>query len=491
MFVHQIIDHQRAEKPALYSGNKVITYGMLRDKVRQYRNFFYRKGVRSRDNIGLLSKNSPEFIYSYLAIVSLGAVVVPLNFQYVAREIAYIAKDANMKTLVTMGFIPLETELANYGYKEAVQQLIIPEFDTALQLELPEAPAINADGEDICVIIYTSGTTGNPKGAMLTHNNLLFDARSFTETLAIHADDNSLCVLPMYHCFAWTCAVLGALLQGGAVTVIETFAIRDTIAMIRDKAVTIVYAVPAMYSLFASWATPEDFASVRMCISGGATLPGEIARKFHAKLGQEILEGYGLSEASPVVSVNPRHKSKEGSIGTVISGVEVAIADPQGERLPLGEVGELLVRGPNVMKGYYHLPEDSAKVLKNGWLFTGDLARIDEEGYIYIVDRLKDMIITGGENIYPREIEELLYAYPSVLEAAVVGIPDKLRGHAARAYVVAAEGYSLDIKALRVYLQAKLAPYKVPKEFSEVKELPKNSTGKILKRVLREQAGIK
>lgn len=488
MFVHRIIEGPESEKTALYCNDRIITYGMLRDKVKRYCDFFYQQGVRAGENVGLFSKNSPEFIYSYLAIVSLGAVVVPLNFQFVPREVAYIVKDANMKTLVTMGYINLDSELANYGYQEPLKQLVIPEFDGDLQGDMPEAPFIEADSEDICVIIYTSGTTGNPKGAMLTHNNLIFDARSFTGTLNIHSDDNSLCVLPMYHCFAWTCAVLGALLQGGAVTIVENFAIRDTIATIRNKGVTVVYAVPAMYSLFGSWATPEDFAKVRMFISGGATLPGEIARKFYAKIGQEILEGYGLSEASPVVSVNRQQKTKEGSIGTVIPGVDVAIADSQGELLPLGEVGELLVSGANVMKGYYHLPEESAKVLKNGWLFTGDLAKIDEDGYIFIVDRLKDMIITGGENIYPREIEELLYAYPSIAEAAVVGIPDKLRGHAACAYVVAAEGHTLDIKVLRSYLQARLAPYKVPKEFSEVKALPKNSTGKILKRMLREQA---
>lgn len=490
MLVQQVIRQSVSEKPALYINERVITYGELRDKVQCYRDFFYQQGVRQGDNVGLFAKNSPEFIYTYFAVISLGAVIIPLNFQFVPREIAYIVKDAGMNTLVTMNRLNLSAELVGYGYEQELKQLVIPEFDPGLsQHQLPEAPAAPImQEEDICVIIYTSGTTGNPKGAMLSHYNLFSDAKSFTDCLGINAEDNSLCVLPMYHCFAWTCAVLGALLQGGAVTIVENFVLRDTIATIRAKEVTVTYAVPAMYSLFAAWATAEDFAKVRMFVSGGATLPVEIARKFTAKIGQEILEGYGLSEASPVVSVNRQHKVKAGSIGTVIPGVSVKIADENGADLPIGEVGELLVQGPNVMSGYYNLPEESAKALRNGWLHTGDLARLDEEGYIYIVDRLKDMIITGGENIYPREIEELLYAHPAVAEAAVVGIPDKLRGHAARAYLVAAEGHTLDVKDVRAYLQTKLAAYKVPKEFSQVQNLPKNSTGKILKRVLREQA---
>ncbi|MBP2626900.1 MAG: Long-chain-fatty-acid--CoA ligase [Firmicutes bacterium] len=489
MLVHQIINHADSDQIA-FLGLSNITYGDLQQRVTEYRNFFYQQGVRPGENVGLFSKNSIEFIYSYLAVVSLGAVVVPLNFQLVPREIAYIIQDANIKILVTMSELQLAAELTSYDYNQQLLQLIIPDFiKTISSLDLTSAPVpTTCDENTLCTIIYTSGTTGHPKGAMLTHKNLISNAQAFSLVHPHLITDRALCILPMYHCFAWTVAVLTPLLNGCSIKILESFNIRETITSIRDNKLTIIAGIPTMFRLFTQWATAEDLAHVRLFISGGSSLPQEISEQFTQKTGKKVVEGYGLSEASPVVSVNPADKVKYCSIGKPLPGIDVRVIDSNNIDLPPGQTGELLVRGPNVMQGYYKLPEESAKTLQNDWLHTGDVAYIDEDGYIFIIDRLKDMIITSGENIYPREIEELLYAYPSIAEAAVIGVPDKLRGATVRAYIVPAEGHNLNKKLLQSYLQKKIAPYKMPREFIIVNELPKNSTGKILKRVLRQQA---
>jgi len=488
MLVHQLVNQGQANRMALWFKQQQVTYQELQHKVDLYRRFLYAQGVRQGDNVGLISRNSVEFVYSYLAVASLGAVVVPINFQLVAREIAFIVQNAGIKVLITRQPIDLASELNKYGYTGTLTQLVIPEFDPQLPtMELPAVPPVDIKETDPCTIIYTSGTTGNPKGAVLTHKNLISNAHGVCQILPINAEDNVLCVLPMYHCFAWTCAVLTTLLQGAGVVILETFAVRDTVAVIAEQGVTVVYAVPPMYQLLAGWNQPADLAGVKLFVSGGAALPLEIINRFASKIGKTIVEGYDLSEASPVVSINSPHKVKPTSIGRALPGVDVRIMW-NGRELPRGEIGELVVRGPNVMAGYFGLPEETAKTIEDGWLHTGDLGYMDKEGYLYIVDRLKDLIITSGENIYPREIEEVLYSHPAIAEAAVVGVPDKLRGQVACAYVVLKEGQEVDVKALRTFLLENLAAYKVPRDFIFVPELPKNSTGKILKRVLREQA---
>ena len=489
MLVHQLINQAKDEQVAFY-GKKQITYAEVRRQVSRYRNFFYQQGVRLGDNVGLLARNSVEYVYSYMAIASLGAVVVPLNFQLVPREIAYIIKDAGIRVLVSMAQLDLETELKAQGYEHNVNQLVIPEFSALVDaMELKPAPLLENFGPDkACVIIYTSGTTGNPKGAVLTHNNLVSNAAGVSEVMAVTAEDRVLCVLPMYHCFAWTCAILSPLLSGASILILEGFNPKETISTIREAGITAIYAVPPMYHLFCAAGQAEDFAKTRFFLSGGASLPEAVSRKFQAKFGRPVIEGYGLSEASPVVCMNRFDKFKYLSIGKAIPGVTAKIVDEEGREMPNGEIGELVVKGPNVMLGYFNLPEESARALRDGWLHTGDMAYRDDEGFYFIVDRLKDMIITSGENVYPREIEELLYAHPDISEAAVVGVPDKLRGQSGCAYIVMAEGRTFDKKALREYLQAKLAGYKIPRDFVQISALPKNSTGKILKRALREHA---
>jgi long-chain acyl-CoA synthetase len=486
MLVHQLI-YQGEHDSLVFRGETNSTYGQLQTEVERYRNYLYQAGVRKGENVGLLTRNSPAFIYAYMAIISLGAVVVPINYQLTAREVAYIVRDARMKNLVMGKSMELKEYLGEYEFQ--VEQHIISRIN---EFTIPEGSLTPCFDDEIkeewpCAIIYTSGTTGNPKGAVLTHKNLISDTVCLTKVLPIYETDNILCILPLYHCLALTCIVLGGLLFKASMTILDTVVPKTIIEAVKKFDVTVFYGVPPVYMLLLRLATPDDLAKVHLYLSGGASLPQQTAEDFTRKFGIGITEGYGLSEASPVVTVNPSNKSKPLSIGKPLPGVKVQVVDEQGQVLPAGMVGELTVKGPNVMLGYFNLPEETAKTLRGGWLHTGDLAYQDEDGYLFIVDRLKDMIITNGENIYPREIEELLYKYPGISEASVVGVPDGLRGQAVCAYIVMQEGAAFDKKAIKEYLRNKMAAYKLPRDFIEMNALPKNQSGKILKRLLREQ----
>ena len=484
MLVHELVFRGEADK-VVFHGDSPVTYGMMQEKVEGYRAYFYAQGVREGDNVGLFSRNSKEFVYSYMAIVSLGGVVVPLNFQLSAREIAYVLKDAEIKTLVTMHTLDLDEALAQMGVDWDVNQLVIADVEKEIACGQYERVPVceSVEEEHDCVIIYTSGTTGNPKGAVLTHKNLISNADALDAVVFTTEADNALCVLPMYHAFGWLCAVINPLHCGGAVTILDTFAPKETMQAIAKYQVTMVYGVPAMFNILARSGDPELLKTVRTYVSGGASLPETVAKLFAQRFGVKIQEGYGLSEASPVVTMNPHDRIKIGSIGVALPSVDLKIEATEGEYSGHG-VGELLVKGPNVMRGYYHLPEATAQTLRGGWLHTGDVAYCDEEGYFFIVDRLKDMIITSGENVYPREIEELIYGYEGVLEAAVIGVDDKLRGQSVKAFIVVEAEKTVDVKALKQYLTRNLALYKVPREIVVLDALPKNQTGKIMKRML-------
>lgn len=488
MLVHQLI-LRGEDKRICFHGDNPISFARLRLEVDKFRTYLYSAGVRPGENIGLLARNSPAFVYAYMAIISLGAVVVPINYQLTAGEVAYIVKDAQMKNLIVAKPVELAGPLNELRYSCEVEQHIIEHIDVFTLHEVESAPCLDESiqEEQPCTIIYTSGTTGSPKGAVLTHKNLVSDATSFSHAMPVYATDNILCILPLYHCLAWTCIILCGLLHNASVTVLDTLVPKEVITAIKRFGVTVMYGVPSVYMLLMRNAEREDLQGLRLLMSGGASLPQKIAEDFHDKFSISITEGYGLSEAAPVVATNPQHLSKHLSIGKAIPGVEVRIVSPEGEELPAGKVGELIVRGPNVMLGYYNLPEATAQALRGGWLHTGDLAFQDEDGYLFIVDRLKDMIITHGENIYPREIEEILYSFPGVRECAVVGVSDGLRGEVACAYIVMAEQHSMDIKAIKGYLRDRLAAYKIPRTFIQLDALPKNQSGKIMKRLLKSK----
>lgn len=485
MLIQDLISHVPGQRLA-FAGPQPVTYRQLGEQVRRYRDYFYHHGIRPGDNVGLLAKNSPEFIYSYLGIVSLRAAVVPINFQLAPREINYIIHDADMKALVTMTALDPAPDEADDAHVP-VQQLLIPEINRRLADTAAAPPLAPGNEEETCVIIYTSGTTGSPKGAMLSHKNLLSNVRSFTQKLPVCADDVVLCVLPMYHAFAWTCPVLGSFMYGASIVIADTFS-REIVATIRENKITLVYAIPAMYEYLLQWAEPEDCQTVKLFASGGASLPPTIVTAFNRKFGQPVREGYGLSEAAPAVAFNPLEKVKPSSIGKALPGIAIRIVDEADRDVPAGACGELLVAGPNVMRGYYRRPAETAAALRGGWLHTGDIACQDDEGYLYIKDRLKDLIVTMGQNVYPREVEELLNTYPGIAESAVIGVDDPIRGQAVCAILVCQPDQSLKLKDLRTYLRHRVALYKVPRVFAVTNGLPKNALGKVLKKVLRQQA---
>lgn len=479
MLVYDLLKVGNPNDIALRYKGQNITYERLNQIVEIFKDYFYSLGIRENQNVGLFYKNSPEFIYSYFAIASLGAVVVPFNLLLTPRELTYIVSDAKIKHIITMKELELTGD---------VTQIVLPNVMESLEgLKLDKAPVVDKKEEDECVIIYTSGTTGTPKGAMLTNKNLVSNADSSAEFLKIIRNDNALCVLPMFHSFAWTVAVLAQLVRGGCITILETFMPKEAIKTIIEQNISLVHGVPAMYNFYLQIGTKEEFNSVRLFLSGGAALPVEVLNQFEEKIGKVILEGYGLSEASPVVSINPLDKIKPGSIGKALPKVEIKIANEKNEEAPRGEIGELIVKGPNVMKGYLNLEKATSEAIIDGWLHTGDLAYMDDEGYVFIVDRLKDMIIVGGLNVYSREVEEIIYKHKTIRECAVIGLPDKTAGEKVCTFIVLKEGMQYDKKEFMDFLRENLASYKVPKVVYVLDILPKNATGKIAKKELREK----
>lgn len=487
MFVHDLVHQGAASATAIVDHERHFTYQELADRVRACRNRLYEAGVREGDRVGLFSRNSAEYVFTYLGICSLGAIVVPINFQLSNREIAYIIKDAGIRDLVT--YEPLNLIDAMAQLRCGIR-LVQHDIKTVCRDKdgIEQAPVVGGgfNDERPCVIIYTSGTTGNPKGAVLSHKNLIENTRQM-DRMHTTSEHRVLCVLPMYHCFGWTCSVLNPLYCGAEVVILDSFTPKETIATIRDEGVTDMYIVPSICSLLTKLASTEDMKTLRLVVSGGTTLPLKIQQDFIGKFGVDICEGYGLSETSPVLTMNPPEKPKVGSCGPIVDGVEWKIVGDDGERVKDGEAGELVVKGPNIMLGYWNLPDVTLDAMRGGWFHTGDVARIDEDGYVYIVDRIKDMIISMGENIYPREVEELIYQFPGINEAAVIGIEDKLRGQAGACFYSLHEGAKVNVRELKKFLQANLALYKIPREFHEMDKLPRTSTGKIAKRLILDE----
>lgn len=474
MLLHEILNVGEANKVALIYKGQMISYSELRDNVNALRNYLYLNGVRQGDRVGLFYKNSPEFIYSYFAVISLGAVIVPFNIMLTPRELEYMVNDASINLIVTMQKLDIDTK-----------QVVIPEVSDIFSTNA-EVPHIDIDENDESTIIYTSGTTGLPKGAVLTHKNLVANTNSVYEEISINNADNFLTVLPCFHSFAWTVTVAAPLSRGATLTIMEMFNPGEALRNIAEYKVTVVAGVPAMFNFYYMAGTKQMFESVRIFICGGASLTTKLFNGFKEKFGLTIMEGYGLSEASPVVTFNPLEKSKPGSIGTPLNGVEVKIVNANGDETAVNEVGELLVRGENVMKGYLNMPEVTEKTIVNGWLHTGDLAYKDEDDYIFIADRLKDMIIVSGLNVYSKEVEDQIAMHPDVAEVAVVGLSDEKRGEVVCAYIVLKEGKILDKKSVQAFLRENLASYKIPKNIYFVDKLPKNALGKVLKQELKK-----
>jgi len=451
-------------------------------------------GVKPGDRVALWLKNCPQFVPALFGVWQAGAVVAPINNFLKPDEVSYIMQDAGIDLVITdtsMAEGTNKLKSARPGLKVLHVEEMPAEGVTAV--DTSNEPALAPNGptqseQDLAVIIYTSGTTGRPKGAMLTHGNLLHNVESCRRVLQAVGDDRFVVVLPMFHSFMLTVGLLLPLLVGGSIVLIKSLhPAKNILQEMAVRNATILPAVPQFFRTLTHPAVPAAMP-LRLGISGGAPLPGEILREFTAKFQFPLLEGYGLSEASPVCTFNPLDKQKPGSIGKPIYDVEMSVQDDDGNFLPPGQTGEICVEGGNVVRGYWNQPEETAKSIRNGWLLTGDVGHRDEEGYYFITDRKKDMLLVNGINVYPREIEEIIYQFPGVREAAVVGIPDARKGEQPLAFVSANEGVTLDDKGIQQFIREKLADYKVPKRVVILPTLPRNATGKILKTALREMA---
>jgi len=460
-----------------------VSYDELELNIEQYARYLSRRGLGPGERAAVALANCPEFIYSYLGIARAGGVVVPLNLLMAPQELFFIVRDSGAKFLITsqaigqqlrqMPNLPLELIILDDDRRQEIMAAPLADF--------PEVA-----GDQVCTFLYTSGTTGLPKAAMLTHENLVGDVVCMDNVSDFGRNDNFLAVLPMFHSFGWTVCVLLPLYLGCTITVLDNFRPKEMLQVLSEEGVTVFCGVPSMFSVLLRLRQKTSFPRLKFAISGGDSISREVMEAFEGTFNFPIVEGYGLSEAAPVVCLNPLYGVRKiKSIGVPMTGIQCRVADDQDRELPPGEVGELLVKGPNVMKGYFNREDETREALKDGWLHTGDLAYRDEDGYYYIAGRKKEMIITAGFNVYPREVEEALTAHPSVVEAAVIGAPHQLKGEVVKAFVVLEEGQRLDKQELLRFLRERLANYKIPEEFVFTADLPRGTGGKILKRMLK------
>ncbi|MCP8615528.1 fatty acid--CoA ligase family protein [Salirhabdus salicampi] len=501
-----VTTEKQADKTAYIFLGKETSYRDLDDSVTKFASSLNEMGYGKGDHLAIVLGNSPQFVISLYASLRIGATVIPINPLYTADELTYIINNGDVKGIITMDV--LAEKFAQFDHELNVNHYILVEtnpnvsvedlsiqpkvysFSTLLQNGSPQLDRPTLHDNDTAVILYTSGTTGKPKGAMLSHQNIYSNAKDIADYLNMNNQDRIIAALPMFHVFCLTVALNAPLMNGGSIFIMPKFSPNEVFDAARDYKVTIFAGVPTMYNYLLQYpeGKADDFSNMRLCISGGAPMPVALLNNFETKFQVIISEGYGLSEASPATCFNPLDRPrKAGSIGQSITNVENKVVDAEGNEVPIGEIGELIVKGPNVMKGYYKMPEETKATIKDGWLYTGDMAKKDEEGYFYIVDRKKDLIIVGGYNVYPREVEEVLYDHPSIAEVAVIGKPDPNLGEVVNAYVVTKEGETVTYDQLRVHCYNFLAEYKVPSSFTFMDELPKNTTGKILRRALKEQ----
>jgi long-chain acyl-CoA synthetase len=466
----------------------VMRYRDLDEASARVASWLLGRGITAGDRVGLMLPNTPEFAELYYGILRAGAVVVPMNPLLKSREVEYYLNDSQAAlALAWHGVAGQATE----GARRAGTDLVViepGELAGTLAACAPVSAIADKGPSDTAVILYTSGTTGQPKGAELTHDNLLRNVEVTSTTLLnLRPEDVILGALPLFHSFGQVVGMGCAIASGACLTLIPRFDPARAVEIIKRDQVSVLPGVPTMYAaiLHTVGGAAGDVASLRLCVSGGAAMPVELLHAFEKEFGCMILEGYGLSETSPVASFNhPDRPRKPGTIGQPIFGVAMRIQDDAGAPLPAGEIGEIAVRGHNVMKGYWRRPGETAEVLSDGWFRTGDLGTMDSDGYFTIVDRKKDMIIRGGLNVYPREVEEVLYEHPAVAEAAVVGVPDEMLGEEVAAAVTLKPGASADPGELRDYVKGQLAAYKYPRHVWILAELPHGDTGKILKRAI-------
>lgn len=498
---------QYSDLPALSFMGHEITYAGLQSQVEKLAAALEGLGVKKGDRVAIHLPNCPQFPIAFYAALSLGAIAIPCNPMYVARELTHQLNDSETETIITLtSFYKMikelqpKTTLKNIIAVNLEEDSVKIETDdysfASLMKEYggKQAQPVEVLPEDRAAFMYTGGATGVSKGAILQHRHLLANAlqlKAWAPDLK-NGEEIFLSVLPLYHSYGLTLALNLPVLTGNKMVLLPRFELRSVLQTIDREKPTRFPGVPTMYVAINN--APDlheyDLSSIKVCNSGAAPLPVKVQEVFEKITGGKLTEGYGLSEASPVTHSNPIYgKNVPGSIGLPIPDTEMKIVDIEtgDTELPIGESGELCVRGPQIMEGYLNMPEETAQSLRDGWLYTGDIAKVDEEGYTYIVDRKKDMVIAGGYNIFPRDIEEVLYTHPKIKEAAVAGISDPYRGETLKAYVVLKEGETLTEEEVIEFCKENLAAYKVPKLVEFRTELPKTMVGKILRRALREE----
>jgi long-chain acyl-CoA synthetase len=483
-FVGSVKRH--GDKTAIYWGDAEYSYQTVWSQAQELSERLKRQfGVKRGDRVGLWLKNCPEFVPCFFGILAAGAVVVPINNFLKTDEVAYILNDAGIDVLLAGDDLASHSRTLKAGRHGL--EVAIPEFPGGSASRPQTAAVPDFTEKDLAVLIYTSGTTGRPKGAMLSHGNLLHNVESCRIVLQTVELDRFAVLLPLFHSYMLTVGMLLPLLVGGSMILVKSLhPVRNVLQEILERKATALPAIPQFYRSMVNATLPIPLP-LRLCVSGAAPLPVQVLRDFEAKFHIPLIEGYGLSEASPVVTKNPLDGTrKAGSIGLPVPNVEVSIQDETGRELGANQTGEVCVRGGNVMLGYWKQPEETAKAMRNDWLLTGDIGYRDDDGYYYITDRKKDMLLVNGINVYPREIEEVLYQFPGVREAAVIGKPDSRKGEQPIAFVSANDGVELEEKALLQFVRRKLADYKVPRRVVFLPALPRNATGKILKTTLRQ-----
>jgi long-chain acyl-CoA synthetase len=474
------------DRPAYKLDDAVVTWAAADEASARLASMLKAKGVEPGDRVGIMLPNVPYFPIAYYGILRAGGTAVPMNVLLKGREVQFYLENPEARILLAWhGF----AEEAQKGAEAAGAELVTitpGQFEQELAGHEPDREVTDRSGSDTAVILYTSGTTGQPKGAELTHENLLRNAQVSRDTLFdIGERDVVLGALPLFHTFGQTVCMNCSTLGGASLTFIPRFDPGKALEIIERDKVTIFAGVPTMYNAMLNHPSREtvDVSCLRLCVSGGAAMPGETLRAFEEAFGCKILEGYGLSETSPVASFNhPDRERKIGSIGTPIDGVEMKVVDEDDNDVDTGEIGEIVIRGHNIMKGYFKREDATEEAMRGGWFHTGDIAKVDEDGYFFIVDRKKDMIIRGGYNVYPREIEEVLFQHPAVLECAVVGVPHDSLGEEVGAAVVLKGDEDASAEDLQAFVKQQVAAYKYPRQIWFIDELPKTATGKILKR---------
>ncbi len=489
------------DRVAVIDGDRTMSYGEVHAAAQKVARFLVSQGVRPGDRVAMTVPNVAEFPIVYYGILYVGAAVVPLNVMLKRDEVAYHLQDSGAKVYICAipagddawrGFEDAETceHLVSFGVGSAQVKTgtSLAEMLADQDLKVVEDAFRPTEATDTAVILYTSGTTGKPKGAELTHANMVLNSFAQNRLLDARPDDVHLVTLPLFHSFGQTVQMNAGFSMGATLVLLLRFDPEAALELMARHRVSVFAGVPTMYwALLTAADSGVDLASMlRLAISGGAAMPVEVLTRFQETFGVSVREGYGLSETSPTVTFNPRERpNKPGSIGRPIWGIEVKLIDPDWNEVPEGEAGEIAVRGHNVMKGYLGRPEATAEVIRDGWFRTGDIATRDEDGYYFIIDRAKDLIVRGGFNVYPREVEETLIAHPGVSLVAVVGVTDERVGEEVKAFVIRQPGSDLTPDALMAWCRERLATYKCPRVVEFRDSLPMNATGKLLKRELR------